>query len=185
VGGTSDDTRVSGPEGTGTAAPSRGLWSRRLARLTANPADAIYGTIVATALTAATAAHQQDPYWIALAVVVTLLVFWLAHGYTHILGHGIHHGQLHVRLMRETLAADFAMVEAPGLSVLILLLGGAGWIDGQLSITLALANGVLQLLVWGVAVGRQLGQAWPGALGVGLVNASFGVIVIMLKALVH
>jgi small neutral amino acid transporter SnatA (MarC family) len=62
--------------------------SRRLALLAANPRGAVDGTVVATAVIAATARHQP-PGRILAATIATLLIFWLAHVYADFLDHGL------------------------------------------------------------------------------------------------
>jgi hypothetical protein len=165
--------------------PAGGPWSGRRERLTANASRAIYGTIVATALIAALGAQGTGPGRIALTITTTLLVFWLAHVYSGILEHGLKYRRLHARLVRTTMAEEFVMVEAPGLSVALLLVGAAGWIDSRLAINLALANGVVQLSLWGFTVARRSGRSWPAAVVAGLVNAGFGVAIVLLEALLH
>jgi hypothetical protein len=59
---------------------------RRLGILATNPRGAIYGTIVATAVIAATAG-KESPAFILATTVVTLLVFWLTHVYADFLDH--------------------------------------------------------------------------------------------------
>src|SRR6266516_501583 len=162
-----------------TSQAGGGLWSGRQARLTANASRAIYGTIVATALIAATSAHEDNPGRIGLTVLVTLLVFWLAHVYSAFLEHGLRQEQLAAAHLRATMAGEFAMVEAPGLSVAILFVGALSWVDDRLAINVALANGIVQLFLWGAAVARRLGRAWPAALVAGLVNAGFGVVIVL------
>ena len=54
--------------------------------LVASPRSAIYGTILATAVIAATAGHEP-PGFILAATAATLAVFWLAHVYADILEH--------------------------------------------------------------------------------------------------
>lgn len=162
-----------------------GLWSRRMGRLTANPSRAIYGTIVATALIAATSAYDNNPGHIARATIATLLVFWLAHAYSQVLEHGLRHRRFHRSVIRDALSEEFALVEGPALAIVLLVLGALGWIGGGLAIDLALANGVVQLMVWGTAVGRRFDRSWPVAVAVGLLNAAVGGVVILLKALLH
>jgi hypothetical protein len=168
-----------------TVTKAGGYWKRRLARLAKNPSGAIYGTIVATALIAATGGHDADTARIAVTVLLTLLVFWLAHVYTEVLEHGLRRKWLDLSVVRTVMADEISMVEAPALSVVILLLGAVGWIDPHLAINLALVNGIVQLLFWGVAVSRRLGHSWPRALVTGLIDASFGVLVVLLEALLH
>jgi hypothetical protein len=156
-----------------------------VARRGANPSGAIYGTILATALITAASGHEDDPGRIALTVGLSLLVFWLAHVYTDVLEHGLRHAELHPTVVRATMVREFALVEAPVVSLAILAVGGFGWIDPHLSVTLALANGIVQLLLWGVTLARRLGRPWPSALLVGLVNTLFGLVVVALKTLLH
>lgn len=94
---------------------------RRLARLAANPSGAIYGTIVATAVVAA-GAHDGSPGRLALGVTLTLLAFWLAHVYAQILQRGLHDQRHHADVVRATMVEELAMVEAPGLSIIIVML---------------------------------------------------------------
>jgi hypothetical protein len=160
------------------------LLRRRLAKLAAHPSGAIYGTIVATALIAATAAHEDDPGRIAIGVIVTLLVFWIAHVYANVIEYGLRHAGRRANL-RAIMTDELAMVEAPALSIVLLLLGAIGLLSHGLAVNLALANGVAQLLFWGIAVARRAGRPWPLALLVGAVDAAFGVLIVVLKALLH
>ena len=81
--------------------------SRRLARiLAANPRAAIYGTIVATAVIAATAAGGMSPALILAATVATLLVFWLAHVYADFLDHGLRHGHSDLKVLGSIMVQE-------------------------------------------------------------------------------
>jgi hypothetical protein len=153
--------------------------------LAANPSGAIYGTILATAVIAAAGNHGEPPGRIAVVTVVTLLVFWLAHVYSEVLANRLRGGRLRWTAVRATMADELAMVEAPLLSIVFLLLGAIGLFGDRLAVNLALANGVAQLFGWGALVGRRLGWSWFATLATGLVDAAFGVVIILLKALVH
>jgi hypothetical protein len=167
--------------GTATAGTPR---SRRLAIIAANPRGAVYGTIVATAVIAATAGHQP-PGLVLAAPVATLLVFWLAHVYADFLDHGLRHGRFDLKLLPGIMARELSMLAAPALSILLLLLGALGLLDEELAVRLALWTGVLQLVGWGIDVGRRRGQTWPGALLAGLVNGAFGMVIVVLEVLLH
>jgi hypothetical protein len=157
-------------------------WRARSGRLQANASGAIYGTILGTAVIAAS---EESPGTIALTVVVTLLVFWLAHAYTVVLEQGLEHGRLSVALVWDTAWREFTLVEAPAISVVILLLGAVGVLGAGLAVNLALANGVVQLFLWGVAVARRRDRSWWAASLVGLVSAAFGLVLVVLKVLTH
>jgi hypothetical protein len=158
--------------------------SRRLAVIAANPRGAVYGTIIATAVTAATAGHEP-PGLVLAAPVATLLVFWLAHVYADFLDHGLRQAGFDPKVLPAIMARELSMLAAPAPSILFLLLGVLGLLDEELAVRLALWNGVVQLVGWGVDVGRRRGQAWPGAVLTGLVNGAFGLVIIGLEVLLH
>jgi hypothetical protein len=168
----------------GSATAGTPQW-RRLAIIAANPRGAVYGTIVATALIAATAAGGKSPGLILAATVATLLVFWLAHVYADFLDHGLRHASSDWKVLVSVMGQELAMLAAPALSILFLLLGALGLLDEGLAVRLALWNGVVQLVGWGVDVGRRRGRAWPAALLVGLINGAFGLVIIALEVLLH
>jgi hypothetical protein len=167
--------------GSATAGAPR---SRRLAIIAANPRGAVYGTIVATAVIAATAGHQS-PGLVLAVTVATLLVFWLAHVYSEFLDHGVRQAGFDLKVLPGIMARELSMLAAPALSIVFLLLGALGLFDEELAVRLALWNGVLQLLGWGIDVGRQRGQAWPRAALIGLLNGVFGVAIVILEVLLH
>ncbi|HEV8163577.1 MAG TPA: hypothetical protein VGR74_03865 [Actinomycetota bacterium] len=167
--------------GSATAGTPR---SRRLAIIAANPRGAVYGTIVATAVIAATAGHQT-PGLVLAATAATLLVFWLAHVYSDFLDHGVRQAGFDLKILPGIMARELSMLAAPALSIVFLLLGALGLLDEELAVRLALWNGVLQLLGWGIHVGRRRGQAWPRAALIGLLNGVFGVAIVILEVLLH
>jgi hypothetical protein len=158
---------------------------RKLALIAANPRGAIYGTIVASAVIAASAAGGKSPDVILGLTVATLLVFWLAHVYSDFVDHGVRHGSSALRVLTSIMGQELSMLVAPALSILFLLLGAIGLLGEPLAVRLALWSGVIQLFGWGIDVGRRRGRAWPVAVLVGLVNAAFGIIIILLEVLLH
>src|SRR4051812_7195318 len=99
------------PPGRSSGSRRSGALSRRLARLTANPSGAVYGTIISTAVIAAASVHNGTPEQILAANVLTLLVFWLAHVYSEVLEHRLRTSEFHFRVVRATMANELAMVE--------------------------------------------------------------------------
>jgi hypothetical protein len=63
--------------------------------------------------------------------------------------------------------------------------GAVGLFGGRLAVLLALWNGVVQLVRWGIDVGRRRGQAWPAALLTGLINGAFGLVIVVLEVALH
>ena len=113
------------------------------------------------------------------------MIFWLAHVYADFLGHGLRHARSNLRLLASIMVQELSMLVAPALSILFLLLGALEVLEEALAVGLALWNGVVQLVGWGIDVGRRRGQAWPAALLTGLVNGAFGVVIVLLEVQLH
>jgi hypothetical protein len=134
---------------------------------------------------AATAAGGKSADLILAATVATLLVFWLAHVYAEFLEHQVRHGSPEWKALAAIMGRELSMLAAPALSILFLLLGALGLLDEGLAVRLALWNGVVQLVGWGIDVGRRRGRGWPVALLTGLINGTFGLVIIVLEVLLH
>ncbi len=80
--------------------------------LVASPRSAIYGTILATAVIAATAGHEP-PGFILAATAATLAVFWLAHVYADILEHELGRAGFDLKVVPAVMARELSMVAAP------------------------------------------------------------------------
>jgi hypothetical protein len=161
------------------------LWYRELTRITRNPSRAIYGTIVATAVTAASSSHGEPASLVAAAVAVTLVVFWIAHVYSAVLEDRYAGEPLSAAVVREAAVEELAMVEAGLVSIVILLFGASGLIANDLSVTLALASGVAQLVIWGMVTARRAGWSWAAAALASTVDGLLGLVIIALKSLLH
>jgi hypothetical protein len=147
----------------------------------------IYGTVLTIALiTAYTAEEDLDLLLVALAVVVTNGVFWLAHAHADLLARRYFAGRPVKRSeISETLRDAFPMVQASVPPVLGLVAGGIGLLDDDTAVYLALGIGVAELAGWGIATGRkdQLGPLRTVGL-IGL-NVGLGLTMVGLKLLIH
>jgi len=152
--------------------------------LAANPRGAIYGTIVATAVIAATARHES-PLIVLLTTVATLLVFWLAHVYSDVLDLQLREPGSDLKAVWSVMVRELSMLVAPGLSILFLVLGALGLLHERLAVNLALWIGVVQLVGWGTDVGRLRGRSWPASLLGGAINGAFGLVIVVLEVLLH
>ena len=76
------------------------------------------------------------------------------------------------------------MIAAAVLPALALWTHSLGLTTDEQAVDLALAVGVAQLFVWGLAVGRALGRGWIVAFGVALVDVAMGLLIVGLKAFV-
>jgi hypothetical protein len=77
------------------------------------------------------------------------------------------------------------MVQSAVIPLGALLLAQAGVWSLAVGVDVALAAGVLQLVGWGMVVGRRSFARWPQALLAGLVDGALGLVIVGLKILVH
>ena len=144
--------------------------------------SAVYGSILAAALIEALRAEHVAAEAIALSLLSTMVVFWLAHVWSGLVGDRIRHGprpQLH-RVIGVA-RAEWPLVEASFVPLLALLLGWAGLYGNQTAARIALAACIGQLVVWGLIVGhRAYEHWWAGALA-GLTNGVLGLALIFLE----
>ena len=148
-------------------------------------AAAIYGSIIAASLIVPFFEQHGSAETVALTLLSTMAVFFLAHVWSTILGERIHRGSGYTA--RHTFAvarSEWPLLESTFGPVVILLLGWAGvWADSTAE-RIALGVCLVELFVWGVVVGRK---AYPGrasAILSGLVNVALGVGLIWLEVIV-
>jgi hypothetical protein len=145
--------------------------------------SAIYGSLLITALVAAQGRHDANPELIGFSVLVSVFVFWLMEVWS---------GLVSLRVQGPITRAetrDVAVHESPMLAAAILpVLALATWrlhlLDVDQAIALALIVSVVQLFLWGLAVGRAIGKGWPVALVVATGDCLLGLVIVVLKVLV-
>ena len=127
-----------------------------------NPAGAVYGTITVGALLAAESSLRDTYPETIGAVVVALLVYWLAHSYAELLGQRLAAGErLTVSGLGRALGRDWAIVRGAGAPVLALLVAWAVGASQETGVTVGLWTCVASLR--GVRAAR--GAARAGAAG--------------------
>ena len=155
--------------------------------LPANAARAIYGQILVTSLVGALSEDSDiDAEYILLSVGGTMLVFWLAHVYAEAISRGFVAGRrVSWAEVRELAAGEWPLVQAAFPTAIVLSLGALGAVSTQTAVDVAIAVGVAGLFAWGLAIGRASGSSWQASLLGAVISASFGLVVVALKALVH
>jgi hypothetical protein len=86
-----------------------------------------------------------------------------------------------------TIAArgEWPLVEASLLPVLCLLIGVVGLVETKTAVGIAIGAGVVELFGYGIAAGRRLKLSLRGTIVVGVVNGTLGLLIVLLKVLVH
>ena len=150
----------------------------------ARTANAIYGVIVATAVMAA--AHGEGVWRLAVAVLVTLLIYWAAERYAHLMAKRIILGRpLAGAQLRAELSHGWELVTASFLPLAVLI--GAHLLGAQLtgSVLAALVCSTGLLVVCGWRVGGEAALGPGRRLVSAAVAGAFGIGMILLKTLLH
>ncbi len=151
-----------------------------------NPGDAVYGTIAVGALLAAESARQETYLETVVAVVITLVLYWLAHSYAELVERRLEQeAKLTVARALDTLTHEFPILLGAAVPLLTLLIW---WATGA-SLSSAVSAAVWTSAAIVVAVeavsavharlkGREL-------LAQVLVGAVVGLLIVALKVLLH
>jgi hypothetical protein len=150
-----------------------------------NLAGSLYGTVLVTSvLVAFSGSDRAGP--IIAGVLVTTIVFALAHAWAQALGRsGSERQPLDRHAFRHAVAHEWAIVEAAVPATAVLLLAAFGLYSAETGLWIAVLLNVGLLFVWGVGVRRLSGGTTLQALGAGLASATLGLVLVALKILVH
>lgn len=148
-------------------------------------ASSVYGTIVASSVLAAGAYHLSIAQ-LCLAVVVTVVVYWLAEIYAQVLASRALAAPRHLREeVREHAIHHWRMVTASFIPLAALLAAAALGADEPDAVMAALLLTTLMLAVLGwVAAGRAGMQAWH-RLAAAAASSLGGLVMIGLKFALH
>ena len=136
-------------------------------------------------LVAGARAYPHEAGHIAVLVVVTSVVFWLAHVYAHGVGQSVARDRrLTLAELRSVARQEAAVIEAAAVPVAALLLGAVGILSATAAVWLALGAGLAVLAAEGVLFARVERLGWAGTLAIVGVNLALGVSLIGLKLLV-
>ncbi|REJ08540.1 hypothetical protein DY023_00800 [Microbacterium bovistercoris] len=150
--------------------------------------EAVYGVILVAGMIAVSGAHGATSLSVFWTVLVTVVVFWLAHLYAGtVAGHGLDKDRI-VGLgesFRHALRRSLGLLLSSLIPLVILLLGAGRLINDRLTIWLALWMCVAVLAVLGYIAFRRRGAPWYIRLLGALTTAAFGIVIILAKALIH
>ena len=147
-------------------------------------AAGIYGAIITAAIIAA-AGGKLPTTALAVSVLVTLLVYWIAEEYAEVLGEQVTGGELPTRAsVRAALTSTWPMVSAsyaPLLAVVLATVAGASALTAA-NIGLVVAMVLLAIHGWLAGRAAQL-QGWKLLVATSIA-AGLGLVMILLKDLV-
>ena len=148
-------------------------------------ASTVYGTVVIMATLTAAYASQSDPWKLALIVMSSAFVLWIAHLYAHGLSESITlERRLTLREAKTLARRELGILLAAALPCAALVVGAIGILEEKTAIWLALGLGLGTLAAEGVRYARmeRLGRLGMTAAVVG--NVLLGSFVVLLKVVV-
>src|SRR5687768_8819130 len=129
--------------------PAPGWWQPRVLRSSGSVVEAVYGLILATSVIAVSRDYDaSNAGVIGVTVLVTGIVFWLAHVYARVLARWIDRRQMpDLSDVREAMRHDWPLVEVTLPVVFILLLGALDVLPDRAAI-IAATIAALAELAW-------------------------------------
>lgn len=149
-------------------------------------AGAIYGTILATTVVAAIGPEPEKLSRALAVVVVTSAVFYAAHVYSVVVGARlVARRPLTGSEVGAVAASEWPMLQSSWPVLLPLLLGKLGVIPDEAATNVAMLAGITALFIYGVLIGVREGRGWVSVALNATVVGSFGLLILLLKVLVH
>jgi hypothetical protein len=151
---------------------------------------AIYGSLLAASVVvgAAVGAHDESdlrPLRLATLLVVTGLVFWLAHTYARLVGQRVRHSVLDPRAIRRVVRRESPLLEAalpPAAAALIFgLLGASNTAAAWAALVVAVAGQV----GWATITTIRAGAGTRLVVLSAVVNLLLGLVIVLLKTALH
>jgi hypothetical protein len=147
---------------------------------------AVYGSFLVASVVGLSYETGDDARTMTATLVASMLVFWLAHAWSEVVGHHVAAGSGFRRhRIRHIARREWPLVEAAVLPTMFLALAWAGVWSRDTGATLALASAVLQITGWGFVAGLRSGGTVASAALLGAVQGMLGVALLALERLVH
>ena len=146
-------------------------------------APAVYGSLLVTTLMTIQWHGEPNPETIGLSLLISVVAFWLTDVWSEIVAYRVH-GPIDAPTAIGIARSQATMLTSVIVPGIILALPRLVGIPVDLAIGAALLVSLMQLFLWGLAVGLAAhGSRWL-ALIVALVDLGIGVGVVILKVLV-
>ncbi|MEU6970077.1 hypothetical protein AB0A71_20510 [Kitasatospora aureofaciens] len=146
-------------------------------------AGAVYGSMLAASVIAASGVHETRPRLsLIVLLVVTGLVFWVAHVYAHLAGEREVGRRVGWHRVREVGREEWPLVEASALPALAVLV--SPWLGTGDSAWLAVGVAVAQQVGWATLGARLAGASTGQAAVEGVVNLLLGLCIVAAKVAV-
>ncbi|HLY48794.1 MAG TPA: hypothetical protein VKR21_06310 [Solirubrobacteraceae bacterium] len=155
-----------------------------LMRTSGSATEGIYGLVLALSVIAVSWYYgRPDAAWVGLSVLVTAVVFWLAHVYAYVLGRDMTQEQrLTPGEVGDTLRENWSLIEVVIPLVLVLGLGALGVIPDTTAIVAATVMAAVELASAGGYAAARHGASARGVVAAAAAGMGLGLLVVVLKA---
>ena len=150
--------------------------------------EGVYGLILALSVIAVAREYDSSPDagLVGLSVLITAVVFYLAHVYSDLLGRGISQGQeLTPAAVGQAMRNHFSLVAVPAPLVVVLGAGALEWIPDRTAILAAIALALAELAAAGGYAALRHGAGPTATIASAAVAVALGAVIVLLKALAH
>jgi hypothetical protein len=154
--------------------------------MTLNPEGTVYGTLAIGAMLAAESAPNETYPKTVTAVVITLLVYWLAHAYSDYAGERWRGGEkLELGGLGRMLVRELSILIGAAVPLVVVLISWATGAALSSAVTAAIWTSAAMVVVIEVAAGLRAEQSGYDLLKQVALGAVLGVLVIALKLVLH
>ena len=146
-------------------------------------AGAVYGSLLAASVIAASDAHGAHPRLsLIVLLVVTGIVFWMAHVYAHLAGEREAGKTVSWREVRSVGRHESPIVEATALPALAVLV--SPWLGAGENAWLAIGVAIAQQVAWAALGARRAGASNWQVAAEAAVNLVLGLLIVVAKVAV-
>lgn len=151
-----------------------------------NPAGVVYGTILVAALIAAESGlHDGYPAKVG-STVVALVVYWLAHSYSTVLGRRLSHEEhLTVGALARAFAHEWSIVRGASIPLFTLLIAWAAGTSEATAVNAAIWAAIASLIAFELLAGLRAGSTAGEFALESAVGVAMGLAILSLKSLAH
>jgi len=149
-----------------------------------NPTSVVYGLLTVGTVIAVESARSVDIAAEIEAVVLIIFLYWLAHAYASLLGRRLSSGStISVRTIGQALRREWALVRGATVPVVIMLLTWMlGWSISAIEWS-GIISAIVLLVLFEVAAGLRSHLPPLGVVVQGLVGVTFGLTLLVVRAL--
>jgi hypothetical protein len=152
----------------------------------ANPAGLVYGTLLVATLLGAEASRAETYPKTIGALVIALLLYWVAHSYAEFTGERIEHSQpFSYAALARTARGEAAMLAGPLVPLLLILICWAAGVALTSAVLAAVWTSAGMIVAAEIVIGVRAELTGRDLVRQTAVGATLGLLVIAVRVLLH